>query len=114
MNPRLTKELRPLLLPWMVATVAAVGHLVARPDSPYFHGEFGAAVAGLAGFAFVAGVLVLAAGPMGSELHERTLGMLLSQPMERTRLWKEKVFAASAMILLLAMAHGLATIVMGR
>ena len=114
MNPRLAKELRPLLLPWALATVAAVGHLAARPNSAYFHGEFGDFISGLAGFAFVLGVLVLAAMPMGSELHERTLGMLFSQPISRARLWKEKLFAATVMISLLAIAHGLTTLVMGK
>ncbi|MFO1514877.1 MAG: hypothetical protein U1F83_18535 [Verrucomicrobiota bacterium] len=114
MNPRLTKELRPLLLPWALAATAAVGHLLARPGSAFFHGEFGDFIAGLAGLAFVLGVLVLAAMPVGAELHNRTLTLLLSQPMERARLWKEKLLAASLMITALAIVHGLATVVMGR
>ncbi|MGC3959064.1 MAG: hypothetical protein QM813_14310 [Verrucomicrobiota bacterium] len=114
MNPRLTKEFRPLLFPWALAAAASVGHLLASPNSAYFHGAFGDFVTGLAGFAFIAGVLVLAAMPMGAELHERTLALLFSQPIERARLWKTKLLTASAMIAALALVHGLATAAMGR
>lgn len=114
MSPRFTKELRPLLLPWVLASVAAVGHFAARPSFAYFHGAFGDFIAGLAGVAFVLGVLVLAAMPIGAELHERTLAMLFSQPMGRLQLWKEKLFAASVMISLLLVIHGLAALVTGR
>lgn len=114
MNPRLAKELRPLLLPWALAAAASVGHLLARPNSAYFHGALGDFVTGLAGLAFIMGVLVLAAMPMGAELHERTLALLFSQPIERARLWKAKLLTASVMIAALALVHGWATIAMGR
>src|SRR2546425_12814719 len=95
MNPRLAKELRPLLWPWGIAALAGAGHLVALANPVFAKGEFGSFLTGLAGVAFVTGVLVLAALPMGVELHDRTLALLLSQPTERTRLWKEKLMAAT-------------------
>src|SRR5437667_12240752 len=45
---------------------------------------------------------------MGVELHDRTLALLLSQPTERTRLWKEKLMAATLAVLALAVVHGVA------
>ena len=114
MNPRLAKELRPLLLPWGIAAIGACGHFVALCNPVFANGAFGNLLTGLAGTAFVVGVLVLAAMPMGVELHERTLSLLLSQPTERVRLWKEKLFAASLMIALLSVIHGIASVVSGQ
>src|SRR6266487_829903 len=61
MNPRLAKELRPLLLAWCVAALAAAGYLVAPTQPLFAKGEFGSFLIGLAGIAFVAGCLLLAA-----------------------------------------------------
>jgi hypothetical protein len=114
MNPRLAKEFRPLLFPWCVAALGAVGYLVALADPIFAKGEFGSFLIGLAGCAFVAGCLLLAAMPMGSELQERTLALLLSQPMDRSRLWKEKLLAATIAVGALALVHGVATIATGQ
>jgi hypothetical protein len=108
MYPRLAKELRALWLAWCVAALAAAGYLVALNQSGFARGEFGSFLIGLAGFAFVAGCLLLAALPMGSELQERTLALLLSQPLERARLWKEKLLAATIAVGALAIVHGTA------
>ncbi len=108
MYPRLTKELRPLLLAWCVAALAAAGYLVALTHPIFAKGEFGSFLIGLAGMAFVAGCLLLAALPMGSELQEHTLGLLLSQPIERSRLWREKLLAATFAVGGLALVHGIA------
>ena len=113
MNPSLTKEFRPLFLPWCVAALAAAGHLVAWTNPVFAHGEFGSFLIGLAGVVFVVGVLALAALPIGFELHDRTLTLLLSQPAQRTRLWRGKILAATLSIFALALVHGLASAVTG-
>ncbi|MSU56806.1 MAG: hypothetical protein EXS35_01240 [Pedosphaera sp.] len=114
MIPRLAKELRPLLLPWSVAALAAGANLAAQANPVFAHGEFGSFLTGLAGVAFVVGVLVLAAMPTAVELHERTLVMLFSQPMRRTQLWKEKMMAATIAIISLGIVHGLASAATGQ
>jgi hypothetical protein len=60
---------------------------------------------GLSGIAFVVGVLVLTALPMGLELQERTLTLLVSQPMDRSRLWRVKLWAATLAAIALAIVH---------
>ena len=106
MNPRIAKEFHPLLLPWIAAALAAAGHLVAFADPVFAKGEFGSFLVGFAGVAFVAGVLVLSALPVGFELHDRTLLLLFSQPADRTRLWNEKLRAATLSVLALTIVHG--------
>ena len=80
MNLRLAKELRPLLWPWCIAALSGAGQLAALANPVFAKGEFDSFLIGLAGVAFVVGVLVLSALPMGAELHDRTLALLLSQP----------------------------------
>jgi hypothetical protein len=112
-NPRIAKEFRPLLLPWIVAAFAAAAHFVAFADSMLAKGESGSFLVGFARVAFVTGVLVLSALPVGFELHDRTLMLLLSQPAERTRLWREKLNAATLSVLALTIVHGVASAVTG-
>jgi hypothetical protein len=114
MNPRLAKELRPLLLPWSIAGLAACGHLVALFGWTFANGAFGSLLIGLAGTAFVIGCLVLAAMPLGSELHGQTLALLLSQPTSRMRLWKDKLVVAAMAVLALGIIHGLASALAGQ
>jgi hypothetical protein len=113
MNPRLAKELRPLLFPWSVAAIAAVGHLAGLASPTFAGGAFGSLLIGLAGTAFVIGVLVLAAMPIAIELQDRTLMLLLTQPTERLRLWKEKILASTVAIVALGIVHGIASGVTG-
>lgn len=83
MNRSLSKELRPLLLPWCVA---AAGGLVPPDDD--VTGVFGALL-NFGGFA------VLAAMVFAIEFQERTLPLLLSQPVERYRVWMDKLKAVA-------------------
>ena len=77
--PRLIKEFRALLLPWLVGLAAGlVAMLYPRTQT----------------FALVAGVgcaALLAAMSMGEEFQQRTLALLLSQPRPRRDLWREKL-----------------------
>jgi ABC-type transport system involved in multi-copper enzyme maturation permease subunit len=113
MNPRLAKELRPLVLPWSVAALGATGHLAGLANSSFANGAFGSFLIGLAGVAFVVGVLVLAAMPIAIELEARTLALLFTQPMDRLRLWKDKLLAAALAIVALGIVHGFASGVTG-
>jgi hypothetical protein len=114
MNPRFAKELRPLLVPWCVAAVAAAGHLAGLANPVFARGEFGSFLVGLASVAFIAGVLALSALPIGFELHDRTLILLLSQPADRTRLWRDKLNAATISVLALAIVHASLSATAGR
>lgn len=105
-HPRLARELRPLLLPWSVAAFAGLGNLIGL----FSQGAFASFLTGLPGIAFVVGCLFLAAWPMGSEFHHRTLPLLLSQPHCRFRLWREKMVATSLGIGALTLVY-VATIV---
>ncbi len=113
MNARIAKEFRPLLLPWMLSAFAAALHFVSVADPVLARGEFGSFLLGLARVAFVTGVLVLSALPVGFELHDRTLLLLFSQPADRTRLWREKLNAATFSVFALAILHGAASALTG-
>ena len=67
------------------------------------------AVAGVRGWpiqvalsAFVVGTAVLVALPFGAEFQQRTLGLVLSQPIARSRVWFEKWGALLAVLIVLA------------
>src|SRR5882724_8641627 len=108
MKRRIIKEFRPLVLPFCFALVAAsfvaffkhVERMVVSEESVGFF-------VGLSSVALFATVVLMAALSFGVEYHQRTLGLLLSQPVERFRLWKEKMLvevgtiAAVAVFLLL-------------
>jgi hypothetical protein len=77
-HPRLSKEFRPLRLPWLVGLAAGLAMLDYRAQE----------------FALVAGVgcaALLAAMSMGNEFQQRTFALLLSQPCARRDLWREKL-----------------------
>jgi hypothetical protein len=53
---------------------------------------------GLAQFGFCAGIVFLAAMSFGVEFHHRTFAMLLSQPAERFRIWRDKMLVLAGII----------------
>ena len=87
MNPQLTKELRPLLLPWLVAALAVV---LQSLSSDYLFG--------ITGFVFYGTAVLMVAMTVGAEFQQRTLWLLLTQPCDRDRSWHTKVFAAAIAI----------------
>jgi hypothetical protein len=110
MTARLKKEFRGLLLPW--AVLAAAGALLAvlvcfRASGPAR--EVTEFFAGLTVFAGCVGFGFLAASPFGSEYQQRTMPLLLAQPVERFRLWIEKHLA----LVTAGVIHGLSWIVFG-
>lgn len=101
MNLQLSKELRALLLPWSVAAGAAVLLPLANFLAAAHWmdgGTFFEFVLGNVMFAFFTGLLAVAALPFGTEFQCRTLPLLLSQPIARSRMWKDKLVAGSLSI----------------
>ena len=92
--PRLLKEARPLLWPWVIAALAS-------PAALYTSDEMGSNIRVIL---LCASVALLAALPFGAEFQQRTLPLLLSQPLERWRLWREKfsvlAFGGAALLVL--------------
>ncbi len=99
---RLKKELRLLLLPWSLSVLA--GGLVGL--RPWVEGSgLEGLLLTLAGNGFLGGLALLATTAFGSELHERTLTLLLTQPRERTHFWAEKMLAIVIGILTAVLAE---------
>src|SRR5215469_17771262 len=95
-NVRIIKEAREVLpILGGVAGAIVVPHLV-----------WGAKAQPFAYFVYALGCVIVAALPFGNELHERTISVLLAQPVHRGLMWREKtgisacaVAAALAVIL---------------
>src|SRR6266436_475391 len=98
MNSRMAKELRSVLLPSSVALVIAI----VLPWANLFvvvgfleKGSFVEFVTGVVTFAFFACLLAVTALPFGVEFLHKTFPLLLSQPIPRARIWKDKLIASS-------------------
>jgi len=98
MNPRLVKEWSPLRLPTYVAVGAALMPLLVKVSSSALSHEVAWFLVSSAVFAFTLSIPLLAATSFGIEFHHRTFGLLLAQPAERFRLWKEKVWVLSGLV----------------
>src|SRR5436190_3049337 len=109
MNRRIAKEFRALLLPWAIAAGGAcilalnvlfeasswesMGGSFPGPSLFSFFFRFGP-------IAFFGGIVIFAALGLGTEFQQRTLSLLLSQPIARRRVWNEKMLTiAFAMVL---------------
>jgi len=88
-NARWVKELKLLAPSWGVALLLAAG-------GPQFL-RFGR-LADVPFFVFALGCVLLAIAPFGREFSQRTFPLLLSQPVPRAALWREK-----ALVLLVAL-----------
>jgi ABC-type transport system involved in multi-copper enzyme maturation permease subunit len=103
MNPRYVKELRLLVLPAAVAAAAVLSYWL-----PFI--QIGGSQPGT--FVFPVCVALLAALSFGAEFQHRTLPLLLVQPIERPRLWWEKMAVLGGVVtflgLLVWQAQGLA------
>jgi hypothetical protein len=86
MRTRLIKEIQIIFPLWLVVTLAG---LVPRLSSDYSMSfglwEF------LSVVGFYVGIPLLAVLPIGLEFHFRTFPMLLAQPVDRRRIWAEKM-----------------------
>ena len=78
---RIYKEARPLFWPWCAVALTAVLPLV------YSWRLVGGAIP----LGFIFGIALLANLAFGSEFHHRTFSLLLSQPVSRMEIWREKL-----------------------
>jgi ABC-type transport system involved in multi-copper enzyme maturation permease subunit len=85
---RILKEARPLFWPWC-AVLGASALALLHPPSPLL---------GVSDLAFVLGVLLMATLPFGSEFQNRTFSLLLSQPISRMQIWREKLSIAAVVV----------------
>lgn len=100
-HPRLAKELRPLLLPWVVAVVAG-GLPGFKPLVDWMGFEN---LLGLAAYGFLGGLALLAVVSFGTEFHERTLPLLLTQPRSRSSLWNQKLLTVTVAVVVAVFAE---------
>jgi len=97
MNPQFAKEFRAIRIPWIGALVLAVAIPVANflvfaeVADLLEYGPVSNFVLGASVFAFFASLLAIAAMPIGAEFHHRTLPLLLSQSVPRSRVWRQKL-----------------------
>ena len=78
---RMYKEARPLFWPWCAVVCAGAVPLL-HPPYP---------LAEISGLGFLLGMPLLAALPFGNEFQNRTFSLLLSQPISRMEIWREKL-----------------------
>jgi hypothetical protein len=100
MKTRLLKEVRLLALPAgaVVGTaVLTLAWLAVADPGPMARAWLVRAVS----LTFFLGVPLLVALPFGAEFQQRTLVLLLAQPLSRTRLWAEKCAVLTAVVLVL-------------
>jgi hypothetical protein len=99
----MAKELRVLLLPWSVALAIAIV-LPAANFLVSLHylerGNFLTFVVGLVTFAFFGCLLAIAALPFGTEFLHKTFPLVLSQPVSRAQIWKDKLIAGSGAVVI--------------
>lgn len=84
----LVKEARPLFGPWSAVMLTGLVSLIRPLHSVEWIGLLG----------MVLGIPLLAALPFGNEFQNRTLSLLLSQPVGRARIWIEKSCIAFAAV----------------
>ncbi len=91
MNPRLAKEFRALRLPWVAGMAAGLAAYFEKAQ------PWGVGVA----FASVAAMTAMS---LGSEYQQGTFALLLSQPLDRLRIWREKLLVSSVLAGTVALA----------
>ena len=106
MNPRIKKELRPLLLPWVTALTGVILALLLGQESEINTGQFVSFLAALGVYAFLGGAALVGSSAFGVELQHRTLSLLLTQPSDRARLWRQKMLVSGLVILSIALVGG--------
>ena len=101
LSPALSKEIRALLPLWGASIVAMAAAFVWRDAGRYLLPGPNVAV-----FAYVVGSLAIGAQSVGQEYTYRTLPMLLSQPVDRRRVYLLKFIVSAVMLLTLAALAG--------
>jgi len=90
---RILKEARPLFWPW--CAVVCAGTL------PLLHAPYPLSQVTRVGF--LIGIPLLATLPFGNEFQNGTFSLLLSQPISRMEIWREKLSIAAIMVLTAAL-----------
>jgi ABC-type transport system involved in multi-copper enzyme maturation permease subunit len=96
MSPLIKKEVRLLLPAWAVAMMLAVvpawiGGTVWNLNDSVNRAEAGFWLEGLVPMLFALGILSLGLSPFGQEFSQGTFTVLLSQPVDRARIWRTKL-----------------------
>jgi hypothetical protein len=92
MNPLVKKEVRLLLPAWIAAMLlASTPAWLACFSTELLRTLGGDALTTSTGFFFLLGILLLGVAPFGQEYSFKTSGLLLSQPLERERIWRVKI-----------------------
>src|ERR1035438_106068 len=113
MNPttiRLFKEARTLFPMWCAVTIAGSLRLVQRSWPGGMNGIFGYpnAIEAATFLGFCVGIPLLATLALSSEFQYGTFHSLLSQPIDRLRIWGEKMSVTIVAVLSAALVFGYA------
>jgi len=84
MNPRIAKEMKVLRPAFLLTLAAAAMPLVIGPNRHELPEIW-------MGIIFAMGCLIMGAEAFGNEFQQKTLALLLTQPLPRTFIWKEKM-----------------------
>jgi ABC-type transport system involved in multi-copper enzyme maturation permease subunit len=91
---RIVKEARSLFWPWCAVIIAGALPLVGESHSALIAGPWWGVhylIEPLSFLGFFLGIPLLATLSMGNEFQHRTLPLLLSQPIDRIEIWREKM-----------------------
>src|SRR5262245_8049124 len=105
---RMMADARSLFWPWCAVATVGILSLLRLPRLPG-----GVDSEAIAAFGFCIGVPLLATLAFGNEFQFGTLSSLLSQPIERSRIWREKSLVITLAVLSAAIAYGFGASRMG-
>jgi hypothetical protein len=92
-NQRLLKEARALLWPWCGVTLAgALGFVPGNFISAQFFAQ------GIAQMGFWFGIPLIATLSFGNEFQHQTFSMMLTQPIDRMEIWRDKMLVVLAAV----------------
>src|SRR6516225_2462496 len=91
-NVRMMKEARALFWPWCLVVLMAAVNVLAGPQ------DFREQVSLLSALGFCIGIPLLAVLPFGNEFQNRTISLLLAQPVRRLQIWSEKLVVMLAAV----------------
>src|SRR6187401_3474990 len=98
---RMMADARSLFWPWCIVAAAGILSLLRLARLPG-----GVELDVVAGIAFCIGFPLLATLSFGNEFQFGTLSSLLSQPIERSRIWREKFAVIVLAVVSAAIAYG--------